>query len=725
MEEARAMLDALMGPSRNQDQATKDTETPDFADEKVCKNFLVGFCPHDWFTTSRRKMPPCNKIHSEVLRDTFEAHPEVAKYRRAFEEQFLKYLAKVTRECDMFIGREKIKCRPKGSGGVTTRMPPDVQEKYDALQKEHQKLVKGAEETADESLSRSEELTRQALEVEQELNDYQKRYRFEFPGEEVCEVCGVRYASQAADNPDWHERASHLNGKMHHGWLQIRQKLQELKEKERLWEREDYREEQKANGKAKKPKRGKTTSSDRQRSKAKRSRSRRNARHKNRNSRDPSEKKKKARRLQLHSQAEERETALTARQEMLQREHQKVWEDLQQYRQKHNDKERNLRAFVRLAQDAFSMVTELQESFVEQTRRYQELSQRVRAQQQEMQQDILEAEQVAALSLQCAGELKSVLGHARDMSSAGEEQWKQDAHRLQEQLHNLHANHREAARTVREFRQADDARKQEEDRRREEQAKQAEERKKTMMERHGLVTSPNIIRQMAQAMVGIEVDKIDQKNRREKRKLRVICDVKTVRGIAVNQVKLQWSKAPYREWSEKCSCDLSQVMSLGYAFAARATWLFPDQVSPHHCFSLQTPARSFDFICFSDNDVEALVLVISRLCTRIRGWPLHGGVSSHAKFTAMKGWSKVQAACRSNRNQPLSTYLREAAEKMPARPSQLPRVPSPDETDEEEEEEEEIDEDCVVPLALFLCSLVSLLYCPNEVTESRSLVVRG
>ena len=29
------MLDALMGPSRNQDQATKDTETPDFADEKV------------------------------------------------------------------------------------------------------------------------------------------------------------------------------------------------------------------------------------------------------------------------------------------------------------------------------------------------------------------------------------------------------------------------------------------------------------------------------------------------------------------------------------------------------------------------------------------------------------------------------------------------------------------------------------------------------------------
>ena len=157
----------------------------------------------------------------------------------------MKYLDKVTRECDMFIGKEKIKCRPKGTGGVTTRMPPDVQEKYDALKKEHQKLVKEAEEVADESLSRSKELTQRAVDVELDISDYEKRYRFEYPGEEVCDVCGVRYASQKEDNPDWHERASHLNGKMHHGWLQIRQKLQELREKERVWEREDYQQEQK------------------------------------------------------------------------------------------------------------------------------------------------------------------------------------------------------------------------------------------------------------------------------------------------------------------------------------------------------------------------------------------------------------------------------------------------------------------------------------------------
>ena len=163
----------------------------------------------------------------------------MAEFRRKFEEKFLRYLEDVTKECDSFIGREKIKCRPKGSGGVTTRMPPDIQETYEKLQVEHDKLVHDAEEKADESLSISRDLTRKALDIEEQLEGFRQRYRFEFPGEEVCETCGVRYALQGGDNPEWHEKTSHLNGKMHHGWLQIRQKLQELRQKERVWERDD------------------------------------------------------------------------------------------------------------------------------------------------------------------------------------------------------------------------------------------------------------------------------------------------------------------------------------------------------------------------------------------------------------------------------------------------------------------------------------------------------
>lgn len=51
------------------------------------------------------------------------------------------------------------------------------------------------------------------------------------------------------------------------------------------------------------------------------------------------------------------------------------------------------------------------------------------------------------------------------------------------------------------------------------------------------------------------------------------------------------------------------------------------------------------------------------MCTRSQGWPIDGGVHSHAKFVALKGWTKVQAACRANKNT-LSTHLLEAVSKL-------------------------------------------------------------
>lgn len=165
----------------------------------------------------------------------------------------------------------KIKCRPKGSGGVTTKMPPDIQEKYDELQKEHARLVNAAQDTADESLSKSEELTRQALDVEKDIEQLKMQYRFEFPGEEVCEICGVRYALQAEDKLEWHDRAAHLNGKMHNGWTQIREKLEELRKKERAWEKRRYqrdleKERDQKRGKRRDRSREKRRSSDSDRS---------------------------------------------------------------------------------------------------------------------------------------------------------------------------------------------------------------------------------------------------------------------------------------------------------------------------------------------------------------------------------------------------------------------------------------------------------------------------
>ncbi|CAK9047340.1 unnamed protein product [Durusdinium trenchii] len=395
------------------------------------------------------------------------------------------------------------------------------------------------------------------------------------------------------------------------------------------------------------------------------------------------------RRLESHlqNQSSDKEAAASARQEFFQKEHRKAWDDLQRAHWVEKEKDARFQSITQLAQDAIALVSELQDGFVEQTKKYNELSKSVRNQQRELTSDVQEAQQLAQLSEQFALELRQLLGRTRETNSVGEEQWRQEAHKLEDQLRNLTLHHREAAKTVRELRKADDHHKVQQS----ERMQAEKERQERKRERHELFSNPNIVRQMAQAVAGIEVYKVDEKNRREKRRLRVVCDIKSGRGGPRPDLQLRWSKAPYRDWPDRSSCDLTQVVSLGYGFASRATWLFKD-VPPYHCFSVQTPYRTFDFICSSDRDVEALVLVISRLCTRSQGWPLYGGVHSHARFVAMKGWTKVQVACRASKNT-LSTHLLEAVAKMQSssRPSHLPPPPSETEVESEDPSQQSLE----------------------------------
>lgn len=240
MDEARALLDALMGPTRNKASKEEGGE-PAFADKKVCKNFLVAFCPHDWFTVNKRALEPCHKIHSEPLKEQFESHPDSEKYRRGWEREFLVYLEKITADCDAFIAKERLKCRPKGSQAKTTRLPPDIKVQYDKMQEEYAELIKEAEAMADESLSKSEELTKKALALHETMECLKARHTVEFPGEEVCEICGVRSVLESS-SPEWHDRESHLRGRNHEGWTAIRTKLSELRKKRWAQDKETERE---------------------------------------------------------------------------------------------------------------------------------------------------------------------------------------------------------------------------------------------------------------------------------------------------------------------------------------------------------------------------------------------------------------------------------------------------------------------------------------------------
>merc|ERR1719210_550106 len=103
MDEARKLLDSLMGTRRNASlRDAQKTKGENFKDDDICKFYLLGFCPQheQLFISTKRDLGDCNKVHSDALRGEFEAHPEHARYRRRYELEFRDYLERCVRDAD-------------------------------------------------------------------------------------------------------------------------------------------------------------------------------------------------------------------------------------------------------------------------------------------------------------------------------------------------------------------------------------------------------------------------------------------------------------------------------------------------------------------------------------------------------------------------------------------------------------------------------------------------
>eukprot|EP00746_Dinoflagellata_sp_MGD_P007686 gnl/MRDRNA2_/MRDRNA2_115260_c0_seq1.p1 gnl/MRDRNA2_/MRDRNA2_115260_c0~~gnl/MRDRNA2_/MRDRNA2_115260_c0_seq1.p1 ORF type:complete len:302 (-),score=72.34 gnl/MRDRNA2_/MRDRNA2_115260_c0_seq1:33-938(-) len=219
MQDAKALLDALMGPSRNSGNNTGD----DFMGKDICKHYLVGFCPNEWFKATKRELARCEKIHSDTMKEQLEAHPDGEKLKTKYENDFLRYLEKLIDEADQAGQREQRILRPPSKHVMIP----------DHLKPEYQKLEKDYEDTVEESksmercgdLGGSEKALQKADDLEAQIMKMNEEHTVVFEGEEICEVCGVRIAK--GDN-QWNP---HLPGKLHMAYVKIREKADELRKK--------------------------------------------------------------------------------------------------------------------------------------------------------------------------------------------------------------------------------------------------------------------------------------------------------------------------------------------------------------------------------------------------------------------------------------------------------------------------------------------------------------
>ena len=72
-----------------------------FTDPRVCRPFLVGYCPHDLFQNTKFEQGPCRNQHNERLRADYLEAPDREKY--GYEWEYAKVLREYVEECDKRI----------------------------------------------------------------------------------------------------------------------------------------------------------------------------------------------------------------------------------------------------------------------------------------------------------------------------------------------------------------------------------------------------------------------------------------------------------------------------------------------------------------------------------------------------------------------------------------------------------------------------------------------
>eukprot|EP00931_Biecheleriopsis_adriatica_P010033 TRINITY_DN111127_c0_g1_i1.p1 TRINITY_DN111127_c0_g1~~TRINITY_DN111127_c0_g1_i1.p1 ORF type:complete len:399 (-),score=92.47 TRINITY_DN111127_c0_g1_i1:135-1262(-) len=240
MNQAKAMLDALMGPQRDVGRKGKKDPSDDWKDKSVCKNFLVGCCPKDKDLlggVQKLDLVACTKIHSELIRNRFLEHADGkkdSKLRQEYEEDMLVDLQDALKERDRFLQREKEKMKKDKRYSI---LPQEDKEKVDKLKEDSEINLRKAKELEEMAFPQGQgggnnfysiilELRATAKEMQEQAEDHQRaalrRVAQSFEPR-TCDVCGTGYMNKE-------EYEAHLSGRVHEGFQQVQEKWEELKQ---------------------------------------------------------------------------------------------------------------------------------------------------------------------------------------------------------------------------------------------------------------------------------------------------------------------------------------------------------------------------------------------------------------------------------------------------------------------------------------------------------------
>lgn len=227
-DQMRAMLDQLMGTARNGPEEGVASKGIRFTDGRVCKSYLTACCPHEILASTRMDLGECSKIHDLALRADYETASKAKDY--FYDVDAYEHLKSFIDDCDRRTELQKkrlAETQEELSAEVTSKM-----EKVHALQESIAVKLAAAEEAGaagkvEESmklLEEVEDLKKKKVGADQEYRNSMPASSYQQQKLRVCEICSAYLGIHDNDR----RLADHFGGKLHLGFIKIREKLAEL-----------------------------------------------------------------------------------------------------------------------------------------------------------------------------------------------------------------------------------------------------------------------------------------------------------------------------------------------------------------------------------------------------------------------------------------------------------------------------------------------------------------
>lgn len=283
-----------------------------FTDERVCKSHLLNCCPHDILSGTRMDLGECTKIHDLALRADYE----IASKERDlfFELDAVDHLESFIADCDRrteLAKKRLAETQEEISAEVAAKA-----EKVHELNEEIGKLLAKAEQLgAEGNVDEAQKVLQEVEKVRTRKKDAEEEYRNSMPASSfqqqklrVCEVCSAYLGLHDNDR----RLADHFGGKLHLGFIQIREKLDQLKktvvdkQEKRNQDRIKRREEREKEERMKKRTRSRSREHRRSRSRDRRRRRSRSASRERRRTRSRSRERRRRHRSRSNSNSRSR-----------------------------------------------------------------------------------------------------------------------------------------------------------------------------------------------------------------------------------------------------------------------------------------------------------------------------------------------------------------------------------------------------------------------------------